>query len=112
MCNGPLFRHFTCRTFLLAFILCVFHLQFSGWGGEDDDFFERLRAKNIDICRFPPNYSRYTMLKHANEIPSVNRFDMLRNGSLRYNTDGLSSLEFKEKEIKLHKLFTHILVLT
>lgn len=52
------------------------------------------------------------MLKHASEVPSENRFNMLRNGSLRYNIDGLNSLEYKEKEIRLHKLFTHILVLT
>lgn len=83
-----------------------------GWGGEDDDFYGRLRAKNIDICRFAPHYSQYTMLKHNNEIPNENRLAFLRNGSLRYNTDGLNSLVYKEKEIKLHKLFTHILAST
>lgn len=97
-------------TWTIEFLLLF--TQFIGWGGEDDDLFERLRGKNIDICRFAPKYSRYTMLKHAKEIPNENRYNMLRNGSLRFNTDGLSSLEFKEKEIKLHKLFTHILVLT
>lgn len=83
-----------------------------GWGGEDDDFFGRLQAKNIEICRFHPTYSRYTMLKHETAIPSDVRYAFLRNGTLRYNTDGLSSLVFKEKEVKLHKLFTHILAIT
>lgn len=86
--------------------------KFSGWGGEDDDFYERLRAKNIEICRFPPDYSQYTMLKHDQEPPSENRLTLLRNGNLRYNIDGLNSLDYKEREVKLHKLFTHILAIT
>lgn len=52
------------------------------------------------------------MLNHEREKPSENRVAFLRNGSLRYHTDGLNSLNFKEKEIKLHKLFTHILAET
>lgn len=87
-------------------------LQFSGWGGEDDDFYERIKAKNLEICRFGPDHSQYTMLKHEQEPPSENRLAFLRNGSLRYNTDGLNSLVYKEKEVKLHKLFTHVLAIT
>lgn len=86
--------------------------QFYGWGGEDDDLYGRIQAKNLDICRLPPYYSQYTMLKHNAEVPSENRLAFLRNGSLRYNTDGLNSLVYNEKEIKLHKLFTHILAET
>lgn len=86
--------------------------QFSGWGGEDDDFYGRLKAKNIEICRFEPDHSQYTMLRHDQAPPSENRLAFLRNGSLRYNTDGLNSLVYVEKQIKLHKLFTHILAST
>lgn len=85
---------------------------FSGWGGEDDDFYERIMAKNFEICRFGPDHSQYTMLKHDQEPPSENRLAFLRNGSLRYNIDGLNSLIYKEKEVKLHKLFTHVLAIT
>lgn len=52
------------------------------------------------------------MLKHEQEPPSEYRNAFLRNGSLRYNTDGLNSLIYKEKEVKLHKLFTHVLAIT
>lgn len=52
------------------------------------------------------------MLKHEQAEPSESRYAFLRNGSLRYNIDGLNSLEFKEKEVKLHKLFTHVLAIT
>lgn len=87
-------------------------MQFFGWGGEDDDFYERIKAKHIKICRFAPDYSQYTMLKHEPEKPSEDRMAVLRNGSLRYNIDGLNSLVYKEKEVKLHKLFTHVLAIT
>lgn len=52
------------------------------------------------------------MLKHKEEHKSETRVAFLRNGSLRYNTDGLNSLVYKEKEVKLHKLYTHIQAIT
>lgn len=86
--------------------------MFHGWGGEDDDLYRRLRAKEIDICRFAPEYSEYTMLQHAPEKPNEDRLAFLRDGHLRFHSDGLNSLTFKEKDFKLHKLFTHVLVET
>lgn len=86
--------------------------MYHGWGGEDDDLYERLSASHIDICRFAPEYSEYTMLKHAQEIPNKDRLIFLRNGHLRFHSDGLNSLIYKEKEFKLHNLFTHVLVET
>lgn len=86
--------------------------MYHGWGGEDDDLFERLKASQIDICRFAPDYSEYTMLQHAQETPNKDRLMFLRDGHLRFHSDGLNSLIFQEKEFKLHKLFTHVLVET
>lgn len=89
-----------------------FSNMFSGWGGEDDDFYARLVDKKMDICRFEPDYSRFTMLQHKAEKPSEHRMSFLRNGYLRFSTDGLNSLVYKEIAIKMHNLFTHILVET
>uniref|UniRef100_A0A1B0DIM3 Uncharacterized protein n=1 Tax=Phlebotomus papatasi TaxID=29031 RepID=A0A1B0DIM3_PHLPP len=86
--------------------------MFNGWGGEDDDFFRRLQAKDIQICRFDPAYSRYTMIKHAKERPNEDRLAFLRTGHLRYDTDGLNSLIYEQKAYILHDLFTHLLVNT
>jgi hypothetical protein len=55
--------------------------MFSGWGGEDDDFYARLEAKNIGICRFDPEVSMYQMLKHTKEKPSSDRLAFLRSES-------------------------------
>lgn len=86
--------------------------MFHGWGGEDDDLFGRLEAKQIKICRFPPKHSQYAMLLHPKEPKNKDRIIYLRTGPLRYHLDGLNSLVFAEKEYKLHNLFTHILVET
>lgn len=86
--------------------------QFRGWGGEDDDFYGRLHNKGFEICRFAPEYGQYTMLKHSDEQKSQNRMALLRNSTERYESDGLNSLNYELKEIKLHNLFTHILAVT
>ncbi|XP_030370763.1 beta-1,4-N-acetylgalactosaminyltransferase bre-4 [Scaptodrosophila lebanonensis] len=85
---------------------------YHGWGGEDDDLYERLSSHGYDICRFPPAYSEYTMLKHKPEVPNANRNALLHAAALRFDTDGLNSLVFTEVERRLHSLFTHILVET
>lgn len=85
---------------------------YHGWGGEDDDLYERLKVVGIDICRFDPAYSEYTMLKHKHAVPNENRLALLRSASLRIHSDGLNSLVYKEVERRMHSLFTHILVET
>ena len=37
---------------------------FYGWGGEDDDLFNRISGKNIGVFRQPANIAKFTMLKH------------------------------------------------
>ncbi|KAH8347210.1 beta-1,4-N-acetylgalactosaminyltransferase bre-4 [Drosophila kikkawai] len=85
---------------------------YHGWGGEDDDLYERLNAMGIDICRFAMEFSEYTMLKHKPEKPNKNRVALLRAAALRQHSDGLNSLVYKEVERRMHSLFTHILVET
>lgn len=86
--------------------------MFQGWGGEDDDLSARLRAKKMEIWRFPGPYSQYAMLPHRKEPKSAERLMYLRTGPQRFSTDGLNSLRFHVKERQNHPLFTHILVET
>ena len=46
---------------------------FYGWGGEDDDFYNRITTKQLKITRWSPSISRYTMLKHMKEAPNPSR---------------------------------------
>lgn len=50
------------------------------------------------------------MLKHSKEIPSPERYQFLRSGYLRFDTDGLNSLVFREIGLKSLELYTNILV--
>nr|XP_015908188.2 beta-1,4-galactosyltransferase 4 [Parasteatoda tepidariorum] len=45
-----------------------------GWGGEDDDLYERLNAKRMKVRRYAPYISRYTALFHKKEVPNPNRY--------------------------------------
>ena len=81
---------------------------YEGWGGEDD----RLIAHNYEIMRFEPANSEYTMLHHKPEKPNENRVNLLRAAAKRFYTDGLNSLKYREKERRMHSLFTHILAQT
>ncbi|XP_001358670.1 beta-1,4-N-acetylgalactosaminyltransferase bre-4 [Drosophila pseudoobscura] len=85
---------------------------YHGWGGEDDDLYVRIMDEGIGICRFAPEYSEYTMLKHKPENPNEHRRALLQAAKLRRFMDGLSSLVYKEVERRMHSLFTHILVET
>jgi N-terminal domain of galactosyltransferase/N-terminal region of glycosyl transferase group 7 len=83
---------------------------FQGWGGEDDDFYARLVNKNYRIIRFHPSIAQYTMLKHHKEKPNPERLHYLRSGYLRYDTDGLNSLVYREVGVHHNTLFTNVLV--
>lgn len=85
---------------------------FQGWGGEDDDLYARLVNKNYRIIRFDPSIAQYTMLKHTRETPSPDRISYLKNGYLRYDTDGLNSLIFREIFVEPRQFYTNILVET
>lgn len=83
---------------------------YEGWGGEDDDFYARLAATKISICRFPPAYNVYYMLPHKKETPNANRRNLLANAVQRHRFEGLNTLHFKEKAVELKALCTRVLV--
>lgn len=83
---------------------------FYGWGGEDDDMFNRIYHGGYRICRFQPYISRYTMLRHGKETPNENRMSYLRNGSKRFKTDGVNSVTYNLISYELLPLYTRILV--
>nr|CAG4641406.1 EOG090X0MWD [Eulimnadia texana] len=83
---------------------------FYGWGGEDDDFFNRVTWAGYKILRFEPSVSMYKMLSHAKEKPNPDRFQKLREGHLRFETDGLTNLEYRVVQFELRPLYTWILV--
>ena len=83
--------------------------EFFGWGGEDDDFYERVTSfAGLRVMRFEAELSRYVMLSHAKEVPNPNRFQILSRGRYRYAIDGLSDLKFQRAQVHLMPLYTRI----
>lgn len=85
-----------------------FSNRFSGWGGEDDDLFNRVNKQKISIFRYSENISRYTMIKHVKQNPNPSRFRILKDH--KYETDGLNSLNYVLDSIVERGLFTLISV--
>ncbi|XP_035725911.1 beta-1,4-N-acetylgalactosaminyltransferase bre-4-like isoform X1 [Vespa mandarinia] len=82
---------------------------FYGWGGEDDDFYSRLQSRGLQITRFGPDIAQYYMINHKKESPSSARFANLENAARRYDTDGISNLEYRVLNHQLRPLYSWIL---
>lgn len=50
------------------------------------------------------------MLTHKQETPNADRIKFLKSGYLRYDTDGLNSLDYKEIAVQSLDLYTNIKV--
>ncbi len=81
-----------------------------GWGGEDDDMYNRVINSGYNIGRYSQNIARYKMLRHRADVPNPDRFNKLYSGEKRFKTDGINSIVYKRLDLALKKLFTWILV--
>ncbi|XP_075234413.1 beta-1,4-galactosyltransferase 1-like [Lycorma delicatula] len=92
--------------------LCAngFSNNFFGWGGEDDDFYNRVTRNGTRICRYEYSVSKYIMLSHKKEKPSEDRYFFLQTGGDRFKVDGLNSLKYSVLQIDKRPLYTRILV--
>ena len=84
--------------------------DFYGWGGEDDDFYNRIEKYGLRVERFHPDVSKYTMIAHNKETPSPERFQRLKEGLASMKVNGLNSLKYTVLSTQLKPLYTHILV--
>ena len=44
-----------------------FSNAFFGWGGEDDDIYNRIKHQKLKITRYPLTIARYAMLSHGHK---------------------------------------------
>ncbi|KAI1304258.1 Beta-1,4-N-acetylgalactosaminyltransferase bre-4 [Halotydeus destructor] len=87
-----------------------FSNNYFGWGGEDDDMFERLHANELDVVRWPLDIGRYFMLRHGKPKTVESRRAQINMAPLVGPKDGLSSLRTRVISIRSLPLYTHILV--
>ncbi|CAH1795736.1 unnamed protein product [Owenia fusiformis] len=82
--------------------------SFWGWGGEDDDLGGRVRKHSLDIVRPTRTQLSYTMLRHARD-PS-NKVNIGSYHVIRDPDDGLKTIKYTKLDLKLHRLYTQLLV--
>jgi beta-1,4-galactosyltransferase 3 len=83
-----------------------FSNTFYGWGGEDDDLYNRLIAHNLTIERYPSNIARYKMLKHDADLKEM----MEKSEGDKLFNEGLSTIKYKLKKFTQLPLYTKIQV--
>ena len=82
-----------------------------GWGAEDDDLYKRISEHSLHLTRPSMQDGRYKMIKHTetDEVPP-NRMDRLNKAREEFQTDGLSSLQYKVLDISYERFYTKIQV--
>jgi hypothetical protein len=90
--------------------------MFWGWGGEDDNMYQRILFHNLTATRtFTKNTSyvsimRYRTLYHPKAKPNTESIALINEGNIRFKTDGLTDLKYIKKKIEFKPLHTHIFV--
>ncbi|XP_004838452.1 beta-1,4-galactosyltransferase 1 isoform X1 [Heterocephalus glaber] len=84
-----------------------------GWGGEDDDIFNRLVFKGMSISRPNAVVGRCRMIRHSRDKknePNPQRFSRIAHTKETMHSDGLNSLTYQVLDIERYQLYTKITV--
>ncbi|XP_012686733.1 beta-1,4-galactosyltransferase 1-like [Clupea harengus] len=84
-----------------------------GWGGEDDDIFNRLSIKGLSISRPNGVTGRCRMIRHSRDAhnePNPKRFYNIAHTRQTMEIDGINSLKYQVIRIVKDQLFTKIVV--
>nr|UHK02626.1 Uge1-GalT fusion protein [synthetic construct] len=84
-----------------------------GWGGEDDDIFNRLVFRGMSISRPNAVVGRCRMIRHSRDKknePNPQRFDRIAHTKETMLSDGLNSLTYQVLDVQRYPLYTQITV--
>ncbi|XP_070819562.1 beta-1,4-galactosyltransferase 1 [Chaetodon trifascialis] len=84
-----------------------------GWGGEDDDIYNRLASKGMSISRPDGETGRCRMIRHERDKqnePNPQRFDRIAHTRETMYKDGINSLSYQVVKVERFDLFTKITV--
>ncbi|XP_077466563.1 beta-1,4-galactosyltransferase 1 [Stigmatopora argus] len=84
-----------------------------GWGGEDDDIFNRLASKGMSISRPSGEVGKCRMIRHERDErndPNPQRFNRIAHTRETMNRDGIRSLSYKLVSKETLALYTKITV--
>lgn len=84
-----------------------------GWGGEDDDIYNRLVFKGMGISRPDAVIGKCRMIRHSRDRknePNPERFDRIAHTRETMSSDGLNSLSYEVLRTDRFPLYTRITV--
>ncbi|XP_071765359.1 beta-1,4-galactosyltransferase 1 [Centroberyx gerrardi] len=84
-----------------------------GWGGEDDDIYNRVASKGMSISRPDGTVGKCRMIRHDRDKqnePNPQRFDRIAHTRETMHKDGINSLSYKVMKIEKEPLYTKITV--
>lgn len=84
-----------------------------GWGGEDDDIYNRLASSGMSISRPSGEVGKCRMIRHQRDKqndPNPQRFDRIAHTRETMHKDGIKSLSYKVLKTEKFPLFTKITV--
>ncbi|KAM8938959.1 beta-1,4-galactosyltransferase 1 [Pelodytes ibericus] len=84
-----------------------------GWGGEDDDIYNRIVSRGMSISRPDAVTGKCRMIRHerdAKNDPNPKRFDLISHTRQTMNSDGLNSLSYQVTQKEKFPLYTKITV--
>ncbi|KAM9129345.1 beta-1,4-galactosyltransferase 2 [Pangshura tecta] len=87
--------------------------EYWGWGGEDDDIFNRISLNGMKVSRPSGHIGRYRMIKHERDKhnePNPQRFTKIQNTKVTMKRDGISSLQYQLVEVTRWPMYTNITV--
>ncbi|XP_071970055.1 beta-1,4-galactosyltransferase 1 [Engystomops pustulosus] len=84
-----------------------------GWGGEDDDIYNRITAKGMSISRPDAVTGKCKMIRHerdAKNDPNPKRFELIGRTRQTMDQDGIKSLTYKVIKTEKFPLYTKLTV--
>ncbi|XP_060940811.1 beta-1,4-galactosyltransferase 2 [Limanda limanda] len=87
--------------------------EYWGWGGEDDDIYNRITLNGMKVSRPDVRIGRYRMIKHERDKhnePNPQRFNKIQNTKNTMKKDGISSLTYRVVQVRKFPLYTDISV--
>lgn len=81
--------------------------------GEDDDLARRIFSSGFIISRAQPEYSMFTMIKHAPDTGNERnpkRSILLRRPKILFSLDGLNILSYRSLELTRNPLYTRLFI--
>ncbi|KAJ0023537.1 hypothetical protein NQD34_003436 [Periophthalmus magnuspinnatus] len=84
-----------------------------GWGGEDDDIYNRLASRGMSISRPSGEIGKCRMIRHERDQkndPNPQRFDRIAHTKETMHKDGINSLRYRVMKTERMDLFTRITV--